>query len=389
MCNRKNSCTILSHREIFYVGAHPERARRASRRVFRDPSTSPLVSLGAPLTSCRAPISGHSVRGRMRGRKNPRPLTILPYKERLMLRKYHIIEGKLVENGDENVSVFVYINPDQTEKNHLINRVQLDEHTLNSAMDPEELGRLESENGHTAIIIKRPKRYSSADNFLFKISSVGLFLFPDKIIIVMPEEAVLFDGRYFTRLLSIRDLLLKIIFRCIQHFEEHLNVVSKISDELEQEINTALTNKDLLSMFNLEKSLVFYLKAINSNGRVIERLKAATAKIGFSNEENEFLEDVIIENSQCYEEANTYSQVLSSMMDAWVSLVNNNLNIRIKTLTILSICIMLPTLIVSLFSMNVPLPIKQEGTLISFWIILGLAISSVAFILFLRRTRKW
>ncbi len=306
-----------------------------------------------------------------------------------MLRKYHIIEGKLVENGEEQASVFVYINPDQTERNYLIDQVQIDEHTLNSAMDPDELGRLEFENSHAALIIKRPKRYSSADNFLFKISSVGLFLFPDKIIIVMSEEAVLFDGRTFTRLHSIRDLLLKIIFRCIQHFEEHLNVVSKISDELEQEINTALTNKDLLSMFNLEKSLVFYLKAISSNGRVIEKLKITTAKISLDSEENEFLEDVIIENSQCYEEANTYSQVLSSMMDAWVSLVNNNLNIRIKTLTILSICIMLPTLIVSLFSMNVPLPLKQEGTLISFWIVSGLAVLSVVVILLLRRYRKW
>ncbi|MCR4336816.1 MAG: magnesium transporter CorA family protein [Candidatus Omnitrophica bacterium] len=306
-----------------------------------------------------------------------------------MLRGYHIIEGKLVANGAENASVLVYINPDDKEKSYLINQLQIDEHTLNSCLDPDEVARLEFEANHTALIIKRPKRYNSADNFLLKISSIGLFLFSDKVIVVMPEEAILFDGRPFSRLRSIQDMLLKTIFRCIQHFEDHLNVIHKISDELEHEINTALTNKDLLYMFNIEKSLVYYLKAISSNSKVIEKLKTNAVKLGLSTEDNEFLEDVIIENTQCYEEANTYSQVLSSMMDAWVSLVNNNLNIRIKTLTILSICIMLPTLIVSIFSMNLDLPILQHGSMASFWVVLGLAGLSVITIVLLWRYRKW
>lgn len=305
-----------------------------------------------------------------------------------MVRRYHIIEGKLVENGSESCAVCVYVNPDDKERADLINQFQIDEHTLNSALDPDELGRVEFEANHTAVIIKRPKRYSSTDNFLLKVSSVGLFLFPDKVIIVMPEEAVLFDSRHFARLRSIPDVLLKVIFRCIQHFEDHLKVIQQISDELEYEINKALSNKDLVHMFNLEKSLVYYLKAISSNGKVIDKLKANAAKIGFIPEETEFIEDVTIENSQCFEEANTYSQVLSSMMDAWVSVVSNNLNIRIKMLTILSICIMLPTLIVSIFSMNIRLPLPQDS-LISFWMVTGLAGLSIGVICWLWWQRKW
>jgi magnesium transporter len=306
-----------------------------------------------------------------------------------MLKKYHIIEGKLVENGDQNSTVHVYTTPDENERNYLINNFQIDEHTFNSALDPDELSRLEFEANHTAIIIKRPKRYTAEDNFLFKVSSLGLFLFSDKLIVLMNEDAGLFDGRAFQKLRSFSDAALKIIFRCIQHFEEHLNVIHKVSNELEVEINKALTNKDLLYMFSLEKSLVYYLKAINSNSKVIEKIKTNSQKIGLSQEDNEFLEDVVIEAMQCYEEANTYLQVISNLMDAWVSMVSNNLNIRMKTLTILSICIMFPTLIVSIFSMNVALPLPQHDALFPFWFISILAVLSIVSIILISRHRKW
>ncbi|MCX5682009.1 MAG: magnesium transporter CorA family protein [Candidatus Omnitrophica bacterium] len=306
-----------------------------------------------------------------------------------MVRQYQIIDGKLVENGAEECPIQIYINPDDAEKNYLVNKVQIDEHTFNSALDPDELGRLEFEANHAAVIFKRPKRYTSEDNFLFKISSSGIFLFADKLIIIINEDVLLFEGRPFQKIRSIQDLFLKIIFRYIQHFEEHLNIIHKVSNEIEGEINHALTNKDLLYMFNLEKSLVYYLKAISSNSKVIEKIKANAAKVGLSQEENEFLEDDIIEAGQCYEEANTYLQVISNLMDAWVSMVSNNLNIRMKTLTILSICIMLPTFIVSLFSMNVALPMPQRESYMPFWIIAGAAFSSVLIVVLFWQRRKW
>ena len=173
------------------------------------------------------------------------------------------------------------------------------------------------------------------------------------------------------------------------HFEQHLNIIHKVSNEIEGEINHALTNKDLLYMFNLEKSLVYYLKAISANSKVIEKIKVNFSRIGLSQDDSEFLEDVIIEAGQCYEEANTYLQVISNLMDAWVSMVSNNLNIRMKTLTILSICIMLPTFIVSLFSMNVALPLTQHTSMVPFWIITGAAASSVLIVLLFWYHRKW
>lgn len=305
-----------------------------------------------------------------------------------MLKTFCLIDGKLTETSVENVQVYIYINPDAQERSSLINQYLIDEHTLNSSLDPEELGRIEFEANHLATIVKRPKRYDFHDNFLFKVSSIGLFLFAEKLILVFGEEQLLYDSRIFSKMHSLRDVFLRIIFHCALHFEEHLRVIRKISDELELEINQAVSNKDLLNMFKLEKSLVYYLDAINSNNKVTERLKANSVKLGFSQDVCEFLDDLIIEGNQCFQQADSYSEVLSSMMDAWASIINNNLNVRLKRLTVVSICIMTPTLVVSLFSMNVRLPLPQEGTMLSFWIVSAIAAFSVVFLLLLGYYKK-
>ena len=305
-----------------------------------------------------------------------------------MLKKYKIIDNKLVENGDSECPISVYICPDENEKKYLIENLKLDEHNVNSALDPNELSRVEFDEGHAVIIIKRPKRYSSEDNFIFKISSIGLFVFPDKLIVVRAEDATIFDNREFQKVRTMQDVVLRVIRRCIMHFEEHLQVLQAISDELEEKINLSMENKHLHNMFNLEKSLVYYLKAIGSNSRVIEKLRASATKIDLTPDSVEYLDDLAIENNQCFEQANTYSQVLSNMMDAWVSIVSNNLNILIKKLTFVMISIMVPTMFLSIFSMNVRLPIDQEHSIVPFWMILGLSAFSGAAVYLIWRFKK-
>lgn len=96
---------------------------------------------------------------------------------------------------------------------------------------------------------------------------------------------------------------------------------------------------------------------------------------------------MIIENGQCYEQAEIYSNILASMMDARVSIVSNNLNWLMKTLNIITIAIMLPTLVVSIFSMNVEFPGKTHPW--AFWIILALASVSVVAVRLVWRWKKW
>jgi magnesium transporter len=142
-----------------------------------------------------------------------------------------------------------------------------------------------------------------------------------------------------------------------------------------------------LSLFSLEKSLVYYLSAINSNGVLVERLRNASSKLGFNPEDLEFLDDILVENNQCRGQTDIYSQVLASMMDARASIISNNLNVRIKALTIITIVIMLPTLVVSIFSMNVHIPMQLNPH--AFWIIMGMSAACAAVVGILWRKQRW
>lgn len=305
-----------------------------------------------------------------------------------MLQCLELVGGKVAPGVDAAGPVRVYVNPSDNERRYLADVLKLDEHTLASALDPDELARLEFEPEHVAVIFKRPRNYSSEDRFAFKVASAGLFLFADKLVIVLAEEVPqLFQGKPFARVSSIQDLALRMIYGSINHFVEHLRVINAVSDALEEQINTSMQNKYLLNLFSLEKSLVYYLNAINSNGKLIERLKNSAAKLGFTPENVEFLDDMLIENHQCYEQAEIYSNILASMMDARVSIVSNNLNWLIKTLTIITIAIMLPTLVVSIFSMNVEFPGQRHPWM--FWIILLLAASSIGLLRLVWRWKRW
>ena len=269
-----------------------------------------------------------------------------------MQKKYALREGKIVETSDEDATIFVYYSPDEAERRYLIDTLKFDEHTLGSSLDPEELGRLEFEPEHTALIFKRPKRYTAEDNFLFKVTTAGYFLFADKLVIVGEDGAGLFEGRHFARMATVSDVLLRMLFGNILHFTEHLRVMNAICDDLEHKVNTAMENKHLLHMFTIEKGLVYYLNAISSNNRVMEKLKLNAVKLRFSPESQEYLDDLLIENAQCSEQANTHAQVLASLMDARASLVSNNLNVMMKNLNAIVIAVAIPSFFAGMGGMS-------------------------------------
>jgi len=304
-----------------------------------------------------------------------------------MLRKFEITDNKFVESGSDSANIFLYINPDEFEKKYLIESLKIDEHTLNSSLDPDELSRLEFEPEHVAIILKRPKNYSGKDFLLFKTTSQGMFLFNDKLVIILSEDMNIFEGKHFLKVKSVKDLMLRIVLGAVYHFLEHLKIFNTISDDLEKKVNTSMGNKYLINLFTLEKSLVYYLNAINSNSLVFDKLKYYSQKIGFIDDEIEMLEDLIIENTQCYRQSEIYSNILASLMDARVSIVSNNINLLMKTLNIITILIMVPTLVVSAFSMNVKIPLSDHPH--AFYIIMGFALISVFSVVFIWKKMKW
>lgn len=304
-----------------------------------------------------------------------------------MIRKFSIVGEKIVEGVCEANCVYFYIDPNDVEKKELTDQYKIDEHTLNSSLDPDELSRLEFEPDHLAIILKRPENYIDKSQLLLKVSSMGMFLFSDKLIIVLLEDVPMMENKLFSRIASLQDVLLKLINRSIFHFFAHLKAINMISDELEGKINLAMENRYLINLFTLEKSLVYYLNSIHSNGVLLDRLKNNAMKIGLKPTDIEFLDDIIIDNNQCYRQAEIYSNILASLMDARASIVGNNLNVLMKTLNIITIGIMVPTFVVSAFSMNVHIPLQEHPY--AFWIIMSFALVSVLGFMFFWRKKKW
>lgn len=269
-----------------------------------------------------------------------------------MHKKFRIQDGRVVESADDGAPILVFRSIDDDERRYLIDTLKIDEHTLGSALDPEEVGRIEFEPEHAAIIFKRPKRYTAEDNFLFKVTTSAFFVFSDRLIVVGDEEIAPFESRYFNRVNSIMDVFLRLMYQSIMHFIEHLKVMNTICDELEAKVNKAMENRHLYHMFTIEKGLVYYLNAIRSNGRVLDKLKASASKLTLTPESVEYLDDLIIENIQCAEQANNYAQVLASLMDARASLVSNNLNVMMKNLNAIVIAVAIPSFFAGMGGMS-------------------------------------
>ncbi|MBP5616903.1 MAG: magnesium transporter CorA family protein [Elusimicrobiaceae bacterium] len=304
-----------------------------------------------------------------------------------MLKEYKIADNKLTETSGKGAQVFVYTNPTQDEQRYLIDKCQIDEHTLASALDPDELPRLEFEPEHTVLIYKRPKNYSGKDQLEFKVASVGMFLFQDKLIIVLAEDIPLFVGKRFQSVSSIKEIFLKLIYNSISHYVEHLRIIHMISEEIEDKIVDSMDNRYLLNLFSLVKSLVYYAEAITSNGFVFEKTRTLAGRIGLSEKDVEMLDDIIVENMQCKTQADIYSNILAQLLDARASIINNNLNQLMKKLNVITIWMMVPTLVVSAYGMNVVLPMAQHPQ--AFWMIMGVCLMLVWLVMLYWKRKNW
>ena len=271
-----------------------------------------------------------------------------------MLKCYDLVDGRVQMCGEGVTGMIqVYSAPDDEEKRHLIEDCGIDEYTLASALDEDEISRVEYEKNYTAVIMKRPRNFQIERRMSFRIASIGAFLFKDKIIVLQADPMPLFDhGRMPLRGNSIQGVLLRLLHHATAHFLQHLRMIRNISDGIENKIEFAVTNKSLVNMFSLLKSLTYYESATSGNQVLLARLRRDAAKIGFNEEEQDFLEDISVENNQCDNLANIYAGILTGMSDARVSVVSNNLAQIMKYLAIINIVFMPLTVITGLGGMS-------------------------------------
>ena len=179
-------------------------------------------------------------------------------------------------------------------------------------------------------------------------------------------------------------MALKVFEKVVQNFMEHLKEINHRRNLLEQKLYSSNRNEHILQLMRIQKSLVYFVTALRSNELLFLKLERSNF-LGLTEEDKEFLNDLIVDNSQALEMANIYTNILSSTLDAFASIIANNQNEVLKRLSVITIVLTFPVLVASIYGMNVPLPYQDSPN--AFWIpiIFSLAISLIIGWFFLRK----
>jgi magnesium transporter len=270
-----------------------------------------------------------------------------------MQRGFDLQDGQLRElSNPESAVIRVFINPTPEERAYLIGSKGIDEYDLNSALDPEEVSRVEFEGDRTLIVWKRPNPFSLAQNRKFEGSSVGILIEAHCVTLVMADDALPFGERKYKCGHTINEFVIHFLLHTAHHYLSHLRAIKAISKELQVKLNTSMENAYFLQMFALSESLIYYVNAIEANGGVLARLRAHAERLKFTPAEIELLEDTSSENRQCLRQAEIHAAVLSGLMDARGNIINNNMNVLLKNLTIINVVFLPLNLLASMGGMS-------------------------------------
>jgi len=262
---------------------------------------------------------------------------------------------------------------------------------LTDSLDVDERSRVETEDDTTLIILRVPKFDKNNLGVPFTTLPLGIVLTKDITITIclwdINEVLDLFKGKIKNLPTgNRRRFILHLFHRTAFFYLKYLKEINKKSNEVETELHRSMKNEELIKLLDIEKSLVFFTTSLRSNELMMERLsKIRTLEL--NEDDKDLLDDIIVDNKQAIEMANIYSNILSGMMDAFASVISNNLTIVMKFLTSVTIILMLPTLVASIYGMNVELPFQHLPH--AFFITIGLSfcLSSVGVLIFLKN--RW
>ena len=230
-------------------------------------------------------------------------------------------------------------------------------------MDIDEQARIEKEEEYTAIIVRLPVFDNTFEVSVFTVP-VGIILFKDKIVTICQRSSDVLDDLTGHRIrdFSIRNkstFVLNLMGRAALSYLRTLKELNKKTAIIERVLQKSVKNNELVQLLSIQKSLVYFTTSLKTNELLLEKLQKSPF-IHFKEDEQELLEDVLTDNKQAIEMANIYSSILTGTMDAFASVISNNINIVMRRLTIVSIVLMIPTLISSFFGMNVDLPFQEH-----------------------------
>ena len=275
-----------------------------------------------------------------------------------MIRIFKTEDGAMHEKEEMQPGCWIALtNPTASEIIDIADTYQIDPDHLRAPLDEEERSRIEVEDEYTLILVDIPSIEERNGKDWFVTIPLAIITTKDVLITVCLEETPVLtsfmDGRVrdFHTFMKTR-FILQILYKNATQFLQYLRIIDKKSEVIERKLHQSQKNEELIELLELEKSLVYFTTSLRSNEVVLEKL-LRIEKIKKYPEDTDLLEDVIVENKQAIEMANIYSGILSGTMDAFASVISNNLNIVMKFLATVTILLSIPTMIASFYGMNV------------------------------------
>jgi len=277
------------------------------------------------------------------------------------------------------------VNPSEEEIKSVCSNLKIEDEFIKYPLDYEEQARIDIEDDMTLFVIDVPVIEESKEGKTYSTMPLGLIVVRDEFFITVSlKKNRIIDSFEKGRVKGMctykkTRFVLQILYLNASYYLTDLKRINKEAENTVNDLKKTMKNEDLMQLLNLENSLVYITTSLKANELVME--KTARGKILKSYEEDdEILEDAIIENRQAIEMSKIYSEVLNGTMDAYASIISNNLNVVMKFLASMTIVLSLPTLIASIWGMNVPLPFATNPY--GFGIVCGISIllSVVAFI---------
>jgi len=273
----------------------------------------------------------------------------------------------------------------------LQNEFKLPEDIIRDILDADERPRVEFDDDWTLIIMRIPVENPNNGVPFFTIplgifirNGITLSLCLQNNEILPFEQPSPFRAQYH-EITDSYNFILRLFVRAGTMYLRYLKQINQQTAMIEQDLEKSIKNRELNKLLKMEKCLVFFITSIKANEIVLAKLRNSKKITTEINED--LLEDAIIENKQALEMAQIYSDIQSGMMDAFASVISNNLNVVMKQLTIVSILLMIPTLIASFFVMTVPNFLETSGYAFLIIVIVSLTLSFLGVIVL--RKRHW
>ena len=259
------------------------------------------------------------------------------------------------------------VNPSEAEIKKVCESLEIEEDLIRDPLDFEEKARIEVEEEDNTIlfVVDVPIIERHEENEIYSTMPLGMIVVRDDFFITVSlrKNRIIedFEKRKIKNFQTFKKsrFIFQILYLNSSYYLNHLKQINKETEIAEYILKNSMRNKELLKLLNLEKSLVYFTTSLKSNELVMEKTMRGKI-IKLYEDDEDILEDAITENKQAIEMAKIYTDILNGTMDAYASIISNNLNGVMKTLTAITIVLAVPTMISSFWGMNVKLPFENN-----------------------------